>query len=508
MLNKKGFTIFEMLIGFIFLIMISYFLLTTIFSVRDRQEFTIIKSDLVDLKNSLTEEINYDLVRHKFLRLDTCGTHCFDLRYSTGLVRRLEVNIINNWIKYGDSEYSLVEDSFVKTPYEVRVLVINNTLTNRNNSLLVIDIPIEHKEISGSFGININSPFNVHQQATPITMTLSGSSTIDITLGGTYTELGATANSPNGGNITDRIKINNSVNVSRVGTYTVIYEATDNLGFIGVVTRTIRINSSTPVANFVHTAAIQTYTVPTTGRYRLEVWGAQGGTTSGFSNNGTAGRGGYVVGEINLTAGQVLNVYVGGQGTNRTNLSANLASGGFNGGGSGFCSTWCGTNGGAGGGGATDIRIGGTALTNRIIVAGGGGGAYGSINSGCHSNGGPGGGLNGLDGRNACSGKIPGVGGKSNRGGSGSNLIAGSLGLGGNANSTSCGAGGGGGNFGGSSGHNGCNASSGGGGSSFMGTLLNAQTIAGNNLMPIPAGGTQIGHGGHGHVRITHIATQ
>ena len=53
---------------------------------------------------------------------------------------------------------------------------------------------------------------------------------------------------------------------------------------------------------------------------------------------------------------------VGGQG-------AGHDAGGFNGGGSADGS------GGFGGGGASDIRIGGTALTDRVLVAGGGGGA-------------------------------------------------------------------------------------------------------------------------------------
>ena len=51
-----------------------------------------------------------------------------------------------------------------------------------------------------------------------------------------------------------------------------------------------------------------------------------------------------------------------------------------------------------GGGGASDIRIGGTALTDRVLVAGGGGGPGQTSCNNASTAGGDGGGLSGLDG--------------------------------------------------------------------------------------------------------------
>ena len=66
---------------------------------------------------------------------------------------------------------------------------------------------------------------------------------------------------------------------------------------------------------------------------------------------------------MNVTQGQILYLVIGGKGGTPT--------GGWNGGGDGSDSTlWYS----GGGGGATDIRIGGISLYNRVIVAGGGGG--------------------------------------------------------------------------------------------------------------------------------------
>ena len=68
-----------------------------------------------------------------------------------------------------------------------------------------------------------------------------------------------------------------------------------------------------------------------------------------------------------------------------------MFSGGWNGGGGTYDTDWSGCDPGQGGG-ASDIRIGGTALSDRIIVAGGGGGgAY-------NYDGGNGGGTSGSSG--------------------------------------------------------------------------------------------------------------
>ncbi|SHL33944.1 Glycine rich protein [Anaerocolumna jejuensis DSM 15929] len=106
------------------------------------------------------------------------------------------------------------------------------------------------------------------------------------------------------------------------------------------------------VYNFAYTGNYQTFKAPKAGKYIFETWGAQ-------ASGSYAGLGGYSKGTYSLTAGQTVNIYVGGQY-------------GYNGGGTSM------GNGGGNettyGGGASDIRVGGMALSDRVIVAGGGGG--------------------------------------------------------------------------------------------------------------------------------------
>ena len=127
---------------------------------------------------------------------------------------------------------------------------------------------------------------------------------------------------------------------------------------------------------------MQSFLVPNGVTYiEVDAYGAQGG----YSTGGIAGGlGGWTSAGFSVAPGETLYVFVGGQGET---VATGIASGGFNGGGnSGECS---GNYAGSGGGGATDIRRGGTDLTDRIIVAGGGGGTH-DINV----NPGAGGGLN------------------------------------------------------------------------------------------------------------------
>ena len=190
---------------------------------------------------------------------------------------------------------------------------------------------------------------------------------------------------------------------------------------------------TTNVKNFAYTGNVQSITIPTAGTYKLEVWGAQGGSGS-YS---TGGKGGYAKGNISLTSGTTLYIYVGGKGSFSTSAGS---TGGWNGGGNTQNYAYAGS-----GGGATDIRRGGKALSNRIIVAGGGGGSAGTGSS-AYGNGGTGGGTSGGAGRylTTTGESQTGKGGTQTSGGSGyGNGTSGSLGQGGNGYDNAGGGGGG-----------------------------------------------------------------
>jgi hypothetical protein len=236
-------------------------------------------------------------------------------------------------------------------------------------------------------------------------------------------------------------------------------------------------NLQAQVTTFDYTGSPDTYTVPIgVTAIQIECYGAEGSTGLGAAG-GAGGLGGYASGELAVTPGEVLNIYVGGQD-------------GYNGGGDG------GMIGAGNGGGASDVRMDGVTLADRIIVAGGGGGGG---STGCNADwsggvGGAGGGLAGGDGEDSPNGG-GGFGGTSGSGGAEGIGCGGYLGLpgsddgtGGNGQGCCCpttpGGGGGGGGYvvgggggGGSAGTTGCSGNDkgggggGAGGTSYVGAL-------------------------------------
>ena len=252
-----------------------------------------------------------------------------------------------------------------------------------------------------------------------------------------------------------------------------------------------------------------TYTYSTSGVHTLtlasgyssgtfDIRGAQGGANS----RGTmGGKGGKVTGSFsNLSAGSVLKIYVGGVGGNgkQGQSYTSYTAGGYNGGGTGGNKDQ-----GGGGGGATDIRLDGTALTDRIAVAGGGGGRGGDPSGQAGGIGGNTGSSAGTagDGTDDPGGPYGGKGGTQSAGGAGGNGQisvatgqAGTLGQGGNGGYTrpqhsyDGGGGGGGGYYGGGGGgasdHQGFkgDGAGGGGGSSFASsTYTSSNTFTGGS---------------------------
>lgn len=239
-----------------------------------------------------------------------------------------------------------------------------------------------------------------------------------------------------------------------------------------------------PPVTFDFTGAAQTWTVPAgVTQATFDVYGAVGGDLN--FNLGPGGSGGRATATLLVTPGDTITIVVGGAGENVDVCQDDPPEGGFNGGGDGGNSVCDG----AAGGGASDVRVGGTALTDRVLVAGGGGGTSTAQSScGLHGGGG-GGGLSGADG--LCGG---GEGGNQDGSRGSGQLGQGSAGGDGVPGYFLGGGGGGGGYYGGAGGPNGEGAASfgGGGGSGFgpPGTVFETGVRDGNGLVivtPLPS---------------------
>ncbi|HEY3817732.1 MAG TPA: hypothetical protein VGL81_11200 [Polyangiaceae bacterium] len=149
-------------------------------------------------------------------------------------------------------------------------------------------------------------------------------------------------------------------------------------------------SASTTTVTFDYTGAQQSFIVPTgVTQVTITAAGAAGGTDC-YDNAG--GYGASVTATLAVSSGQTLAVLVGSAGGPPGSSGGYCSipgAAGYNGGAAGGATT---SNTGAGGGGASDVRVGGTGLSNRIIVAsgGGGGGTGGAGGTGGTTSGGPG----------------------------------------------------------------------------------------------------------------------
>ena len=252
-----------------------------------------------------------------------------------------------------------------------------------------------------------------------------------------------------------------TVTYSNGGTLAQTIAGTWNAGKI----YTYNISKTIPIATFDYTGNVQTYTVPLTGTYKLEVWGAQGGGLNQTETSSCAGYGGYAYGNMNMSKGQTLYICVGGSGT-LTTIPDGLSGGGYNGGGNGHRNSA--GNAGYGGGGATHIATISGVLSSLasntssvIIVAGGGGGA--DDPAGDDGSGGNGGGNIGGNAKN---------GGVEVSGTGGTQTSGYSFGQGGPSMNSGADQGGGGGGWYGGYGASVINQMGGGGGSGHIGSIL------------------------------------
>ena len=310
---------------------------------------------------------------------------------------------------------------------------------------------------------------------------------------------------------------------------------------------------------------MQTFTAPLNTTYKIQCWGAQGGSGN-RDNNCIGAKGGYTSGKLNLSKQAFIYIYVGQHPiySYRDSLGQVFPKG-YNGGGAGSSQIYnnalkrYGQYGGSGGG-ATDIRLISSnwndfnSLKSRIMVAAGGaGGTYRWMKQSIVEAGaGVGGGLVGFNGED-CDGKnaghYKGTGGTQTYAGNCQNsqdsingitvkeskLYQGGFGFGGNSSiEDQCGGtGGGGGYYGGGASDRG--HANGGGGSSFISgytgcdaisessiedniihtgqpnhysgyIFTNPVMIAGNATMPKPKGGTETGHAGDGYCIISWIS--
>ena len=93
---------------------------------------------------------------------------------------------------------------------------------------------------------------NVADTTAPV-ITISGANPVDVDLGTTYNDAGASATDANDGDLTSSITVSSNVDTSTVGTYTVTYTVSDAAGNQATETRTVNVvDNNNPTTHYIN----------------------------------------------------------------------------------------------------------------------------------------------------------------------------------------------------------------------------------------------------------------
>lgn len=567
-MNKKGFTVVELIVSFALTMIVVALLFQMLLGLKDLYISSGFKSQLLNKQALMSSKINNDFKNKEITMALKCGANCLTFFFNDDTSNKLIIDDKNDLFAYGEYSTKLVDGSKfgdVVIRNETISILPGDLSNTKFDSFIEIKIPIKHTLLKEDYGVYILYQYN--SNATSISnitfddtfteefkIMLKGSSNHKIPAGSTWSEPGWNVLNPVDGSINPA-----GYNVTVTGTVSTTQGATSTLTYtlrnpsnqvISTTTRTVTAIQSSYDFAYAGTSGHQ-FSPQVEGVYRFELWGASGG--------GTAGLGGYTSGDIYLDPNNPNHnfyIYVGLAGVlgtfgNNTTMTVGQGAGAtFNGGGAGgnaggnLAYPWANYRGGPSGGGATDIRlINGNwddinGLRSRIMVAGGGGGtSAGTVN---------------YDSQRSHAGELIGQNGAVEsylagayehhviRRGQGATQTTGNA-LGRASNGSNSGAttlcnghgGGGGGYYGGIGGLDtggSCHVMGGGGGSSFISghpgsnaldingnhinqsihfsglSFTNTTMIGGNGVMPAPLGGTETGHSGNGRAKITLVS--
>lgn len=448
-LNNKGITTIEVIISFVIVIIISASLYTTVSNYNQKRLIEGYKSKIYSYKNLVTKTIQDDLIKigltHASYGKEHTGpkiVHTVNFDMKDGSKRKLIVTqIFTNstyhngdpnvddyfMIQYGEEEkgelleYPLpnIGQSKSESNRVVYDLSINNVLINiQDENILSIYIGFYHPELMTRYGINIVCPidfvskgvdsvnrFNVREPTKTIkkySFNVNGGSGVINTISAT---VGEAFTLPDRGSVSKEGYTLEKWSTRQDGTG-ISYQPGQSIvpaSNTAAKTELFAIWKKATAKEFGYTGSTVTYTIPSRGRYKLEVWGAQGGS---YDSTYYGGYGAYATGDIFLNAGDKLYISVGAEGKSAPKpISSTFTTPAtFNGGGKADATKDC-DNFAASGGGATHIASQTGQLSslssnvNTIyIVAAGGGGASARIcsTSDWHkSSGGNGGGIKG-----------------------------------------------------------------------------------------------------------------
>lgn len=177
MLNKKGFTIIELIVSFAFVSILTASLFAVVINYKEKEQDVSVETELLSFKYKLTVEIENDIQKKLLNYIEYCtdlngniSNRCIILNFMDGTSKTLEIKSEKKtetiedsvftydepYILYGGIRYTPPDASriFIKNDYMLQYTTLDDDLEN-NMSLYRIKLSLEHVDFKKPFDITI-----------------------------------------------------------------------------------------------------------------------------------------------------------------------------------------------------------------------------------------------------------------------------------------------------------------------------------------------------------------
>lgn len=164
-MNKKGFTLVELVTTFALTAVIIIILLNIVLIIKDLYTKYDIKSSIIIEQSNLSSLINNKFYNNTLISYEPCfeddDDFCYKFNFSDGSQSKLEV--YDKYIIFDNYKYTAKNGVVIGKPIMDKIMVTTSN-DSINNSFYIIQIPISNKLYPNEdLGINIIYPYNSNE---------------------------------------------------------------------------------------------------------------------------------------------------------------------------------------------------------------------------------------------------------------------------------------------------------------------------------------------------------
>lgn len=159
-MRKNGFTLIELIATFALATVILVLLMNIVIVIKNLYTENNIKSSLIIEQSTLSNLVNEKLLESDLTTYISCddSSFCYIFNFSDGTSSTLVVG--EDYIQFDEYKYELDNGANLGEP-KIELVNVDVLDTSKNNSFLIIRIPISHKLFANrDFGIDIVHQYN------------------------------------------------------------------------------------------------------------------------------------------------------------------------------------------------------------------------------------------------------------------------------------------------------------------------------------------------------------